>query len=179
MIIFRPSNTKKLVKFTDHSQIHEIPPKPKRTKPVEKRSRSAPNLDDLKKSSSGKTTSEVKIVQAVEQGQRVSMTSLEDLKKYDSTDNTKKLNTREKDDLNKVKNTMINKNYCFNNAMIAWNLVQLVTEFVIRTETGEIAKIMPEHFFRIFFWLMTLVILYSFFTKIMAEVFTSTQGSCS
>ena len=84
------------MKFTEESQIHEIPPKPKRTKPVEKRSRSAPNLEDLKNPK--QSTSEVKIV-AVEQGQRVSMTSLEDLKKFDSTKN---MNSREKDDLNKV-----------------------------------------------------------------------------
>ena len=85
--------------------MHEIPPKPKRTrKAVEKRSTSAPNLDALKKKTSYSATSsalDTQVqVETVDQGQRVSMTSLEDLKKFDTTKN---LNSREKADLNQVK----------------------------------------------------------------------------
>ena len=84
--------------------MHEIPPKPKRTrKAVEKRSTSAPNLDALKKKTSYSATSALDTqvqVETVDQGQRVSMTSLEDLKKFDTTKN---LNSREKADLNQVK----------------------------------------------------------------------------
>ena len=84
--------------------MHEIPPKPKRTrKAVEKRSTSAPNLDALKKKTSYNATSALDTqvqVETVDQGQRVSMTSLEDLKKFDTTKN---LNSREKADLNQVK----------------------------------------------------------------------------
>ena len=87
------------VKFTDQSQIHEIPPKPKRTKVVEKRSRSAPSLDILKKPE--KSESEKAKAETLEQSQRASVTSVEDLKKP-SFDTTKNLNEKEKDDLNQV-----------------------------------------------------------------------------
>ena len=101
--IRRTHRQQKWVKFTDESQVHEIPPKPKRTrKAVEKRSCSAPNLDELKKQPNGKIPSEVQadaVVESVDQGQRVSMTSLEDLKKFDATKN---LPPREKADLNQV-----------------------------------------------------------------------------
>ena len=99
----------KWVKFTDESQVHEIPPcsppKPKRTrKAVEKRSCSAPNLDALKKqqasivSSANGTEPDAK-VETVDQGQRASMTSLEDLKKFDATKN---LPPKEKNNLKQV-----------------------------------------------------------------------------
>lgn len=74
----------KLVTFAPQSP--EIPPKPKRAKAVEKRSKSAPNLEDLKKPTE---------IQTVELGQRASMTSIEDFQ-------NKMLNQKEKDDLDQV-----------------------------------------------------------------------------
>lgn len=89
---------KRLVKFsTEESQVHEIPPKPKRTPKVEKRSKSA-NLEELKRQQKSSVESQA-VAESVELGQRVSMTSMEDLKKFDTTAN---LNKKEKDDLNKV-----------------------------------------------------------------------------
>lgn len=89
------------MKFIDESKIHEIPPKPKRTPKVEKRSKSAPNLEDLKKAAAvnGKVVSQTSVnkVEAIELSQRASMTSLADLNRYEP-----KMNQREKDDLNKL-----------------------------------------------------------------------------
>ena len=91
--------SQKLVTFTDTvSQVHEIPPKPKRTRHVEKRSRTVPIPPPHAKNE------EQAQIQSLEQ--RISLTSLEDLQKKSQPtlqfDSTKNLNQKEKDDLSKV-----------------------------------------------------------------------------
>ena len=86
--------SQKLVTFTDTSQVHEIPPKPKRTRHVEKRSRTVPIPPKNEQAQ----------VQTLEQ--RISLTSLEDLQQKPQSvpqfDSTKNLNQKEKDDLTQV-----------------------------------------------------------------------------
>ena len=88
--------------FTDTSQIHEIPPKPKRTRNVEKRSRTVPIPPPSSKSEHQAQVHQLE--------QRISLTSIEDLQKSNGSttpifDSTKNLNPKEKDDLKKVRNS--------------------------------------------------------------------------
>ena len=92
--------SQKLVTFTDTavSQVHEIPPKPKRTRHVEKRSRTVPIPPPHAQEEQAQ-------IQSLEQ--RISLTSIEDLQKNSKLkppqfDSTKNLNQKEKDDLSKV-----------------------------------------------------------------------------
>ena len=71
------------VTFTDQSQVHEIPPKPKRTRHPEKRSKSAPNklISDSKEEETAVDNVVVENkLEAVELCQRASVTSIDDLK---------------------------------------------------------------------------------------------------
>ena len=92
--------SQKLVTFTDTavSQVHEIPPKPKRTRHVEKRSRTVPIPPPHAQEEQAQ-------IQSLEQ--RISLTSIEDLQKNSKLkpqfDSTKNLNQKEKDDLSKVR----------------------------------------------------------------------------
>ena len=97
------------MKFTDETQVHEIPaaspPKPKRTRkahPVEKRSVTV-DLANLGPNLNG-SEPDAK-VETVDQGQRASMTSLEDLKKFDATKGTYNVPSKEKANLTQVKNS--------------------------------------------------------------------------
>ena len=101
----------KWVKFTDETQVHEIPaaspPKPKRTRkahPVEKRSVTV-DLANLGTTPNGSEPDGAK-VETVDQGQRASMTSLEDLKKFDATKGTYHVPSKEKANLTQVKNSI-------------------------------------------------------------------------
>lgn len=101
----------KWVKFTDETQVHEIPaaspPKPKRTRkahPVEKRSVTV-DLANLGTTPNGSEPDGAK-VETVDQGQRASMTSLEDLKKFDATKGTYHVPPKEKANLTQVKNSI-------------------------------------------------------------------------
>jgi hypothetical protein len=103
------------VKFTDETQVHEIPaaspPKPKRTRkahPVEKRSVTV-DLANLGPNLNG-SEPDAK-VETVDQGQRASMTSLEDLKKFDATKGTYNVPPKEKANLTQVKNSMSSSTY--------------------------------------------------------------------
>jgi hypothetical protein len=96
------------VTFTDKSQIHEIPPKPKRTpRNPDKRSHSAPNS---KQSVNTNNTSVDDIhIETVDLSQRASVTSLEDLKK--NQQNMKPANAKDLEALDKVrKNSKIFSN---------------------------------------------------------------------
>ena len=97
---FSNQRSQKLVTFTDTSQIHEIPPKPKRTRNVEKRSRTVPIPPPASKSEHQAQVHQLE--------QRISLTSIEDLQKSNGSstpvfDSTKNLNPKEKDDLKKVR----------------------------------------------------------------------------
>ena len=91
------SNKRKLVKFHDESQVHEIPAKPKRTPKAERRKIQKLAEDEscnLSGSESNTSESNLKI-ESFELSQRASVTSLDDLKPL-------VLDSKEKNDLKKV-----------------------------------------------------------------------------
>ena len=94
-------NKRKLVKFHDESQIHEIPAKPKRTPKAEKRNKLLLNSTEPQQQQIIDCTDDSRIeskesnIESVELCQRASITSLQDLKPL-------VLNSKEKQDLTKV-----------------------------------------------------------------------------
>ena len=91
------SNKRKLVKFHDESQVHEIPAKPKRTPKAERRKiQKLVEDESCNFSGSESNTSESNSkIESFELSQRASVTSLDDLKPL-------VLDSKEKNDLKKV-----------------------------------------------------------------------------
>ena len=89
-------NKRKLVKFHDESQIHEIPAKPKRTPKAEKRNKLLLSTEPQQQIIDCTDDSRIESnIESVELCQRASITSLQDLKPL-------VLNSKEKQDLTKV-----------------------------------------------------------------------------
>ena len=88
-------NKKKLVKFHDESQIHEIPAKPKRTPKAEKRNKLLLSTEPQQIIDCTDDSRIESNIESVELCQRASITSLQDLKPL-------VLNSKEKQDLTKV-----------------------------------------------------------------------------
>ena len=91
------NNKRKLVKFHDESQVHEIPAKPKRTPKAERRKiQKLAEDESCNFSGSESNTSESNSkIESFELSQRASVTSLDDLKPL-------VLDSKEKNDLTKV-----------------------------------------------------------------------------
>ena len=92
------SNKRKLVKFHDESQVHEIPAKPKRTPKAERRKIQKLAVEDESSNFSGSesnTSESNSKIESFELSQRASVTSLDDLKPL-------VLDSKEKNDLKKV-----------------------------------------------------------------------------
>ena len=88
-------NKRKLVKFHDESQIHEIPAKPKRTPKAEKRNKLLLSTEPQQIIDCTDDSRIESNIESVELCQRASITSLQDLKPL-------VLNSKEKQDLTKV-----------------------------------------------------------------------------
>ena len=88
-------NKRKLVKFHDESQIHEIPAKPKRTPKAEKRNKLLLSTEPQQIIDYTDDSRIESNIESVELCQRASITSLQDLKPL-------VLNSKEKQDLTKV-----------------------------------------------------------------------------
>ena len=92
------SNKRKLVKFHDESQVHEIPAKPKRTPKAERRKIQKLAADDESGNFSGSesnTSESISKIESFDLSQRASVASIEDLKPL-------VLDSNEKNDLKKV-----------------------------------------------------------------------------
>ena len=96
------NNKRKLVKFHDESQVHEIPAKPKRTPKAERRKiQKLAEDESCNFSGSESNTSEsISKIESFELSQRASVTSLDDLKPL-------VLDSKEKNDLKKVQDHTI------------------------------------------------------------------------